>query len=95
MRLPNDDAMWALHVTTPVGVHRCNLLPFDEVGFDECLAHRRLIMIGDSNMNTLFTSLGCLLQHLSEGELATWDASNATRIKADFNSRGGTAYKQV
>ena len=65
------------------------------MAFDGFLAHRRLIMIGDSNMNTMFTSLGCLLQHQSEGSLATWDASNMTRIKSEFTSRGGAAYKQV
>ena len=52
-------------------------------------------MIGDSNMNTMFTSLGCLLREQSEGTLQTWDASNMTQIKAEFDSRAGTAYKQA
>ena len=40
---------------------------------------RRLIMVGDSNMNGMFTSLGCLMRERSEGALSTWDVSTMTR----------------
>ena len=74
---------------------RCDLQPFDDIAFDQCLAGRRLIMIGDSTMNGLYISLGCLMRHLSEGALSTWDVSKMPRIKDEYQSRVGPIFKQV
>ncbi len=77
---------------------RCELQGFDGAGFDECLAGRRLIMIGDSTMNGIFSSLGCMLKdRLTSGRHRPWDTSNMTKIhdKFEYISRGGEAVRQV
>jgi hypothetical protein len=38
----------------------CDLRSFDAVGFDKCMAGRRLIIVGDSLMRQMFQSLACL-----------------------------------
>ena len=52
-------------------------------------------MIGDSTMNGLYVSLGCLMRRLSEGAISTWDVSEMTRVKDDYQSRNGPAFKQA
>ncbi len=77
---------------------RCELQPFSDRGFDKCLAGRRLIMIGDSTMNGIFSSLACLLRNrIESGRHMPWEVSNITKIQdnIEYMSRGGEAIKQV
>ncbi|CAL8469520.1 g9061 [Coccomyxa elongata] len=78
--------------------HKCELQGFDGAGFAKCLAGRRLIMIGDSTMNGIFSSLGCMLKdHLTSGRHQPWDMSDMTKIhdKFEYTSRSGDAVRQV
>ena len=52
---------------------QCELLPWDEQGFDTCMEGRRLILLGDSLMRQSFLSLGCLAAPVvTEGVSADW-----------------------
>ncbi|EIE19824.1 hypothetical protein COCSUDRAFT_44250 [Coccomyxa subellipsoidea C-169] len=78
--------------------YKCELQPFSDRGFDKCLAGRRLIMIGDSTMNGIFSSLACLLRNrIESGRHMPWEVSNITKIhdNIEYMSRGGEAIKQV
>lgn len=77
---------------------RCELQPFSGEGFAKCLAGRRLLMIGDSTMNGIFSSLACLSRdQLTSGRHRPWELSEMTQIHDDepYMSRGGETYRQV
>ncbi|KAK9916493.1 hypothetical protein WJX75_003317 [Coccomyxa subellipsoidea] len=65
--------------------HDCALHHFNPEHFEQCLAGRRIIIIGDSTMRQMFQSLACLMTpRIVGGFFMDWDKTNSSQTAVPF-----------
>ncbi|CAK0787972.1 hypothetical protein CVIRNUC_011194 [Coccomyxa viridis] len=65
--------------------HACELHAWNASHFEECLAGRRIIIIGDSTMRQAFQSLACLLtDQILSGFFVDWENANSSQTAIPF-----------